>query len=189
MNTKATLTGKKVAILATHGFEESELTSPRDALKAADATVHVVSPESGDLQAFRHLEKGAKVAIDKGLSDAQAQDYDALVLPGGLFNPDQLRVNKEALALVQAFVKAGKPVAAICHGPWILADAGALEGRKVTSVPTIRKDIENAGATWVDEKVVVDNGIVTSRTPKDLDAFNAKLIEEITEGRHQRHAA
>lgn len=186
---KTTLNGKMIAILATHGFEESELTSPRDALKAAGATVHVVSPESGELQAFRHLEKGAKVSIDKDLSDAQAQDYDALVLPGGLFNPDQLRVNKEALALVQAFVKAGKPVAAICHGPWILADAGVIKGRKVTSVHTIRKDIENAGATWLDEAVVVDNGIVTSRTPKDLDVFNAKLIEEICEGRHERRAA
>lgn len=187
MNTK--ISGKKVAILVTHGFEESELTSPRDALKAAGATVHVVSPESGELQAFKHLEKGAKVAVDKSLSQARAEDYDALMLPGGLFNPDQLRADKDALAFVQAFLKAGKPVAAICHGPWILADAGALKGRKVTSVPTIRKDIENAGATWVDEEVVVDNGIVTSRTPKDLEAFNAKLIEEIAEGRHERRAA
>lgn len=184
-----TISGKKVAILATHGFEESELTSPRDALKAAGATVHIMSPESGELQAFKHLEKSVKVAVDKPLSGAKAEDYDAIVLPGGLFNPDQLRVNKEALAFVQAFVKAGKPVAAICHGPWILADAGVLKGRKVTSVPTIRKDIENAGANWVDEAVVVDNGIVTSRTPKDLDAFNAKLIEEISEGRHERRAA
>lgn len=184
-----TIQGETVAILATHGFEESELTSPRDALKAAGATVHIVSPESGELQAFKHLEKGQKVVVDKALSDSRADDYDAIVLPDGLFNPDQLRVNKDALAFVQAFVKAGKPVAAICHGPWILADAGVLKGRKVTSVPTIRKDIENAGANWVDEEVVVDNGIVTSRTPKDLDAFNAKLIEEITEGRHERRAA
>ncbi|MEZ5461444.1 type 1 glutamine amidotransferase domain-containing protein [Dokdonella sp.] len=181
--------GKKIAILATHGFEESELTSPRDALKAAGATVQVVSPESGELQAFRHLEKGVKVAVDKGLGEARAEDYDAVVLPGGLFNPDQLRVNEDALKFVKAFVKAGKPVAAICHGPWILADAGVLKGRKVTSVPTIRKDIENAGATWVDEEVVVDNGIVSSRTPKDLEAFNAKLIEEIGEGKHERRAA
>lgn len=187
MNTN--ISGKKVAILATHGFEESELTSPRDALKAAGATVHVVSPESGELQAFKHLEKGIKVGVDKVLAQARAEDYDALMLPGGLFNPDQLRTNKDALAFVQAFLKAGKPVAAICHAPWILADAGALKGRKVTSVPTIRKDIENAGATWVDEEVVVDNGIVTSRTPKDLEAFNAKLIEEIAEGRHDRRAA
>lgn len=185
----AMIPNKKVAILATHGFEESELTSPRDALTRAGAVVHVISPESGELQAFRHLEKGVTVSVDKGLKDARVEDYDALVLPGGLFNPDQLRVNPDALALVQAFVKMGKPVAAICHGPWILADAGLLEGRKVTSVPTIRKDIENAGATWVDEAVVVDNGIVTSRTPKDLDAFNAKLIEEIGEGRHERRAA
>ena len=184
-----TISGKKIAILATHGFEESELTSPRDALKAAGATVHIVSPESAELQAFKHLEKGIKVSVDKPLSEAKAEDYDALVLPGGLFNPDQLRVNKQALAFVQAFVKAGKPVAAICHGPWILADAGVLKNRKVTSVPTIRTDIENAGANWVDEEVVVDNGIVTSRTPKDLGAFNAKLIEEIGEGQHERRAA
>ena len=183
------INGKKVAILATHGFEESELTSPRDALKAAGATVEIVSPESGELQAFRHLEKGQKVGVDKALGEARVEDYDALVLPGGLFNPDQLRVNPSALQFVQAFIKAGKPVAAICHAPWILVDAGALKGRKVTSVPTIRKDIENAGANWVDEAVVVDNGIVTSRTPKDLDAFNAKLIEEIGEGRHARKAA
>ncbi|MGB0132663.1 type 1 glutamine amidotransferase domain-containing protein [Dokdonella sp.] len=184
-----TIQGKNVAILATHGFEESELVSPRDALKAAGAMVHVVSPESGELQAFRHLEKGSKVSVDKTLSEVQAEDYDAIVLPGGLFNPDQLRVNEQALTFVQAFVKAGKPVAAICHGPWILADAGVLKGRKVTSVPNIRKDIENAGATWVDEEVVVERGIVTSRTPKDLEAFNAKLIEEICEGKHERRAA
>ena len=183
------LNGKKVAILATHGFEESELTSPRDALKAAGASVEIVSPESGELQAFRHMEKGQKVAVDTALGKAKADDYDALVLPGGLFNPDQLRVNADALKFVQAFVRPGKPVAAICHGPWILADAGALKGRKVTSVPTIRKDIENAGASWVDQEVVVDNGIVSSRTPKDLDDFNAKLIEEIGEGRHARRAA
>ncbi|MBX3699081.1 MAG: type 1 glutamine amidotransferase domain-containing protein [Dokdonella sp.] len=187
MNTN--IQGKKVAILATHGFEESELTSPRDALKAVGATVEVVSPEAGELQAFKHFEKGQKVAVDKALGQARCEDYDAIVLPGGLFNPDQLRVNADALKFVQAFVKAGKPVAAICHGPWILADTGVLKGRKITSVPTIRKDIENAGATWVDEAVVVDNGIVTSRTPKDLDAFNAKLIEEIGEGRHERRAA
>lgn len=181
--------GKKVAILATHGFEESELTSPRDALKAAGATVHVVSPETGELQAFKHFEKGVKLSVDKALRDARVEDYDAIVLPGGLFNPDRLRVNADALRLVQAFVRSGKPVAAICHGPWTLADAGVLKGRKVTSVPTIRKDIENAGAIWIDEQVVVDKGIVTSRTPKDLDAFNAKLIEEIGEGKHERRAA
>mgnify|MGYP002663722023 CR=1 FL=1 len=181
--------GKKVAILATDGFEESELTSPKEALEKAGATVHVVSPKAGPLQAFRHFEHGIKVEVDKPLKHADAADYDAIVLPGGLFNPDQLRVDEHALAFVNAFVKAGKPVAAICHAPWILADAGALKGRKVTSVPTIRKDIENAGATWVDEEVVVDNGIVTSRTPKDLEAFNAKLIEEIGEGKHERRAA
>lgn len=181
--------GKKVAILATHGFEESELTNPRDVLRAARASVGMVSPESGELQAFRHTEKCRKVTIDTARGRARTEDDDALVLPGGLFNPDQLRVNADALEFVQAFVRAGKPVAAICHGPWILADAGATKDRKVTSLPTIRKDIENAGASCSDEEVVVDNGIVASRPPKELDAFNAKLIEEFGEGRHARRAA
>ena len=181
--------GKHVAILATHGFEESELTEPMKALKDAGATVHVVSPETGEIQGFKHFEKGMKVKVDKLLDNTRTANYDALVLPGGLFNPDKLRVNEKALELVRGFVREGKPIAAICHGPWILADAGALKGRKVTSVPSIRKDMENAGAQWVDEQVVVDNGIITSRTPKDLKAFNAKLIEEIGEGQHERKAA
>lgn len=181
--------GKNVAILATHGFEESELTEPMKALKEAGANVHVVSSESGEIQGFKHFEKGTKVKVDKQLDNTRADNYDALVVPGGLFSPDKLRVNEKALDLVRGFARAGKPIAAICHGPWILADAGALKGRKATSVPNIRKDIENAGAHWVDEEVVVDNGIITSRTPKDLKAFNAKLIEEIGEGRHERKAA
>ncbi|MGA9342497.1 MAG: type 1 glutamine amidotransferase domain-containing protein [Rhodanobacteraceae bacterium] len=187
MNTR--IEGTKVVILATHGFEESELTEPLKALKNAGAEVHVASPESGEIQGFKHFDKGLKVKVDRPLADIRAADYDAVVLPGGLFNPDKLRTNEIALNLVRDFLKAGKPIAAICHGPWILADAGALRDRTVTSVPTIRRDIENAGATWVDKEVVVDNGIVTSRTPKDLAAFNAKLIEEISEGRHDRKAA
>lgn len=183
---KTTLQGKTVAILAADGFEESELTK---ALKEAGADVHVVSLEAGSIQGFRHFDKGESVTVDRTLSDAKAADYDALVVPGGLFNPDALRGEEKALAFVKSIASAGKVVAAICHGPWVLADAGLLDGREVTSVSTIRKDLENAGALWADKPVVTDKGIVTSRTPKDLDAFSAKVIEEIAEGRHLRRAA
>lgn len=186
---KSTLQGKTVAILAADGFEESELTHPLKALKDAGATVHVVSPSSGTVQGFRHFDKGTSVDVDRTLAEAKAADYDALVVPGGLFNPDALRGNDKAIAFVKTIAGAGKVVAAICHGPWVLADAGLLDGREVTSVATIRKDLENAGALWADKPVVTDNGIVTSRTPKDLDVFSAKVIEEIAEGRHQRRAA
>lgn len=187
-----TLTGKRVAILATHGFEQSELTDPMRALREEGADVDVVSPEDGPIQGFKHFDKGVEVAVDTILHDADAKDYDALVIPGGLFNPDALRVDDDALAFTRAFFASGKPVAAICHGPWVLANAGVLQGRSVTSVPNIRKDLENAGASWSDDEVVVDQGLVTSRTPKDLPAFCAKLIEEIAEGEHrgqQRSAA
>lgn len=183
------LKGNTVAILAADGFEESELTHPLQALKDAGATVHVVSPSAGSVQGFRHFDKGASVPVDRTLDQARAQDYDALVVPGGLFNPDALRGNDKALAFVKAIAADGKVVAAICHGPWVLADAGLLKGREVTSVGSIRKDLENAGALWADKPVVTDNGIVTSRTPKDLDAFSAKVIEEIAEGRHARRRA
>ncbi|MGA9335115.1 MAG: type 1 glutamine amidotransferase domain-containing protein [Rudaea sp.] len=186
---KTNITDAKIVILATNGFEESELTEPIKALKDAGAVVQVIAPEAGEIQGFRHFEKGATVRVDKQLADARAKDYDALVLPGGLANPDALRVNASALDLIREFARAGKVIAAICHAPWLLADAGLLNGRTMTSVPTIRKDMENAGAKWLDEPVVVDNGFVTSRTPKDLAAFNAKLIEEISEGRHQRKVA
>jgi protease I len=186
------LSGKRVAILATHGFEESELTEPMRALREHQADVDVVSPERGEVQGFKHFDKGESVAVDTLLADADPKDYDALVIPGGLFNPDALRVDDDALAFTRAFFEAGKPVAAICHGPWVLANAGVLEGRSVTSVPNIRKDLENAGAKWSDDEVVVDQGLVTSRTPDDLPAFCAKLVEEIAEGKHrgqQRSAA
>ena len=186
---KTTLQGKTVAILAADGFEESELTHPLKALKEAGADVHVVSLEAGSIQGFRHFDKGESVKVDRTLSDAKAADYDALVVPGGLFNPDALRGEEKALAFVKSIAGAGKVVAAICHGPWVLADAGLLDGREVTSVSTIRKDLENAGALWADKPVVTDKGIVTSRTPKDLDAFSAKVIEEIAEGRYLRRAA
>jgi protease I len=179
------LAGKRVAILAADGFEQSELLEPKRALEEHEATVDVVSPEAGKVQGFKHFDKGEQVGVDVKLSDADAGDYDALVIPGGLFNPDTLRIDETALAFAREFFKAGKPVAAICHGPWVLANAGVLEGRTVTSVPNIRKDLENAGATWQDEEVVVDQGLITSRTPDDLPAFCAKLVEEIDEGRHR----
>ncbi len=178
------LTGKRVAILATDGFEQSELLEPMRALREHEAEVDVVSPKGGEVQGFKHFDKGQAVPVDVELAQADAARYHALVIPGGLFNPDSLRVDEQALAFVRAFFEAGKPVAAICHGPWVLANADVLKGRTVTSVPNIRRDLENAGAKWVDEEVVVDEGLVTSRTPDDLPAFCAKLVEEIDEGRH-----
>jgi protease I len=178
------LNGKRVAIVATHGFEETELTEPLKALRAAGAEVDVVSPESGAIQGFKHFERGVQVPVDMSIDAVDAKRYDALVIPGGLFNPDQLRVNDMVLDFVRGFFSAGKPVGAICHGPWVLVNAEVVQGRRMTSVPTIRKDLENAGVDWVDEEVVVDNGLVTSRTPKDLKAFCAKLVEEFGEGRH-----
>jgi protease I len=178
------LNGKRVAIVATNGFEETELTEPLKALRAAGAEVDVVSPESGAIQGFKHFERGVQVPVDMSIDAVDAKRYDALVIPGGLFNPDQLRVNDMVLDFVRGFFSAGKPVGAICHGPWVLVNAEVVQGRQMTSVPTIRKDLENAGVDWVDEEVVVDNGLVTSRTPKDLKAFCAKLIEEFGEGKH-----
>ncbi|MGY2461832.1 type 1 glutamine amidotransferase domain-containing protein [Vreelandella sp. H-I2] len=183
------LNDKRVAILATDGFEESELSSPRDALKQAGAEVHVVTPKGDDIRAWAKTDWGDTYKSDKALADVNEADYHALVVPGGVFNPDELRTNEDALSFVKAFFESGKPVAAICHGPWILINAGVVDGRRMTSVPSIAQDLRNAGAEWVDEQVVVDSGLVTSRTPKDLDAFNAKLIEEIQEGRHSgQHA-
>lgn len=178
------LSGKRVAILVADGFEQSELLEPLRVLREHQAEVDIVSPADGKVQGFEHFDKGQQVEVDVPLAEADAADYDALVVPGGLFNPDALRVEQPALAFTRAFFDAGKPVAAICHGPWVLANAGVLEGRTLTSVPNIRKDLENAGARWVDDEVVVDNGLVTSRTPEDLPAFCAKLVEEIAEGRH-----
>src|SRR5690606_3781217 len=182
------LTGKRVAILATDGFEQSELLEPVKALKEHRADVDIVSPRDGKLQGFKHFDKDERVTVDVQLAQADAGRYDALVIPGGLFNPDALRVDEQALAFTREFFKAGKPVAAICHGPWVLANADVLKGRTVTSVPNIRQDLENAGAKWVDEDVVVDQGLITSRTPDDLPAFCAKLVEEIDEGRHRGQA-
>ncbi|HTI59184.1 type 1 glutamine amidotransferase domain-containing protein [Mucilaginibacter sp.] len=180
----ASLSNRKVAILTEEGFEQVELTSPKEALEAAGAKVDVVSPRSGKIKAWNHTDWGIEINVDKELSSASPDDYDALVLPGGVLNPDKLRQNKEAVAFVSAFLDEGKPVAAICHGPQMLIETGMIGGRTLTSYPSLQTDLRNAGANWVNEEVVVDNGLVTSRTPKDLDAFNKKAIEEIGEGAH-----
>lgn len=178
------LEGKKVAILATNGFEQSELEKPLNALKEAGATVHVVSPEKGKIKSWKEKNWGDEFTVDVILDEAKADDYDALVLPGGVINPDQLRVNEKAVKFAGSFLEIGKPVAAICHGPWTLIETGRLKGKKMTSFKSIKTDLENAGVNWVDEEVVVDEGLVTSRSPKDLEAFCKKMIEEIREGVH-----
>lgn len=184
MNDK--LKEKKVAILATDGFEQSELVEPKKALEEAGATAHIVSPESGEIKGWDEDDWGDSFSVDVTLAEANAEDYDALVLPGGVINPDKLRTDEKALELIRDFFRQGKPVAAICHGPWSLINAEVVEGREMTSYHTIRKDLENAGAKWRDSEVVVDNGLVTSRNPDDLPAFCDKLIEEIREGKHDR---
>ncbi|MDF2430924.1 MAG: protease [Mucilaginibacter sp.] len=178
------LSNRKVVILTEEGFEQVELTSPKEALEAAGATVHVVSPHTGKIKAWDKTNWGIEVEVDRQLSEVSPDDYDALVLPGGVLNPDKLRQNKDAVAFVSAFLDEGKPVAAICHGPQMLIETGMIQGRKLTSYPSLQTDLKNAGAEWVDEEVVVDNGLITSRTPADLDAFNSKTIEEIAEGIH-----
>ncbi|MVA97537.1 DJ-1/PfpI/YhbO family deglycase/protease [Nitratireductor sp. CAU 1489] len=183
------LSGKHVAILATHGFEQSELEVPLQKLKQAGANVHVIAPESGEIKGWDDKDWGRAVRVDKTLEEANAADYDALVLPGGQINPDLLRVEKDAIALIAAFWKAGKPIGAICHAPWLLVEAGIVKDRKLTSYPSIRTDVVNAGGKWQDGAVVTDQGLVTSRHPGDLEAFCAKLAEEIAEGRHGRRAA
>jgi protease I len=179
------LDGKKVAILvATEGIEQVELVEPRKALEDAGATVTLVATEAGEVQAYNHLDKGDTFTADKAASDVSAGDYDALMLPGGVANPDALRTDADAVAFVRGFFDAGKPVAAICHAPWTLIEADVVKGRKVTSWPSLQTDLRNAGAEWVDEEVVVDQGLVTSRKPDDLPAFNAKMVEEFCEGEH-----
>jgi protease I len=178
------LSGKKVAILAADGFEEVELTKPRAALDEAGAQTTVVSLKPGKIQGMNHADKGETVPVDQTLDEAKPGDFDALLIPGGLMNPDSLRSSEEALEFVRHFFREGKPVAAICHAPWVLIDAGVIRGRTVTSWPAIKTDVRNAGAHWVDQEVVVDNGLVTSRKPDDILAFNKKMIEEFCEGRH-----
>jgi protease I len=179
------LDGQRVAVLATDGFEQSELEKPVEALRAEGATVDVVSLKTGAIQGMEHDEKGRKTTVDKEISSADAADYDALVLPGGVANPDTLRTVPKAVDFVRSFAEANKPIAAICHGPWTLINAEAVEGRKMTSWPSLQVDLENAGADWVDEEVVVDRGLVTSRNPGDLPAFCDKMIETFAEGRRQ----
>jgi protease I len=178
------LRNKRVAVLAENGFEQSELIEPRKALQEAGATADVVSPQSGKIKGWNHTDWGDEVAVDRRLEDARADEYDALLLPGGVMNPDKLRMNPRAVQFVKHFVDAGKPIAAICHGPWPLIEAGAVRGRRVTSWPSLQTDLRNAGAEWVDQEVVTDRGLVTSRKPDDIPAFNRKMIEEFAEGRH-----
>lgn len=187
MNTiEHNLDGKKVAILATNGFEQDELFSPLEALRTANAEVKIVSPEKDQIKGWKYTDWGKKINVDVPLEEARPEDFDALVLPGGVINPDHLRREPAAVRFVKAFFQTGKPVAAICHGPQMLIEADVVRGRKLTSFPSIKTDLKNAGANWVDEEAVVDNGLVTSRSPDDLTAFNAKMIEEIAEGIHMR---
>jgi protease I len=174
----------KVLILATNGFEQDELLVPQRKLKEAGAQVDVVSPEKGKIRGWKLKDWGESVAVDKSLDDADADDYDAIVLPGGQINPDLLRVNQQALQLIRSFLDSGKIVAAVCHAPWLLVELNAVRGREVTSYHSIKTDVINAGGKWVDRAVVTDQGIITSRNPDDLEAFSAKIIEEIEEGSH-----
>jgi len=174
--------GKSVAILVADGFEQVELTSPQEAMRKAGITTVIVSPQWPTVRGWNHFEKGDSFPVELEVDDAKAVDFDGLLLPGGVVNPDQLRTNRHAVRFVREFFTAHKPVAAICHGPWTLIDAGAVSGRRLTSYKSLRMDLINAGAEWVDEEVVVDQGLVTSRTPADLKAFNRRMLEEITEG-------
>jgi len=180
------LQGKKIAILATDGFEEDELLKPLHALEAAGAQVDVVSPNGGWIKGWKHTDWGEEVAVDVELRKAHPDEYDALVLPGGVMNPDKLRQTPEAVQFIRHFVDAKKPIGAICHGPWTLIEAGAVRGRTMTSWPSLKTDLSNAGARWVDEEVVVDDGIVTSRKPDDLPAFNEKIVSEFSKPPRRR---
>jgi protease I len=183
------LKGKRVAFLFTEGAEQVEVQKPLEAVKNAGADVDIVSLEEGDVEMWQHFDKGETIKADRAVSDVSSSDYDALVLPGGVANPDQLRADQDAVKFVRGFFEEGKPAGVICHGPWLLAEADVVRGRKVTSWPSLQTDLRNAGADWVDQEVVVDNGLVTSRQPDDLPAFCAKIVEEFAEGRHEQQKA
>ena len=183
------LNGKRVAILATDGVEQVELTEPRKALDQAGAKTVVVSPKSGKIKGWQHDHWGDEIPVELSLDSANAETFDALLLPGGVMNPDHLRMNRKAVQFVKSFFDAGKPVAAICHGPWLLVEADVVRGRSVTSWPSLQTDLRNAGADWVDREVVTDEGLVTSRKPDDIPAFNRKMIDEFAEGKHSKQAA
>jgi protease I len=180
------LKAKRVAALVDNGFEQVELTEPVKALRDAGAKVEIVSPQRDRVKGWQHTKWGDEFDVDRPLESARPDEYDALLLPGGVMNPDRLRMNPTAVEFVRSFVNAGKPIAAICHGPWTLVEAGGVSGRRMTSWPSLRTDLRNAGANWVDEEVVVDRGLVTSRKPDDIPAFNQKMIEEFVEGVHGR---
>jgi len=184
-----TLNGRKVAILVADGFEQVEMTEPRKALQDAGAETRIVSPAQGQVQGWNHYDKADKFTVDVKLDQAEADQFDALLLPGGVANPDQLRIMPRAVEFVRSFVAAGKPIAVICHGPWTLVEAGVVKGRKMTSWPSLKTDLANAGAQWVDQEVVVDDGVVSSRKPADLPAFNRRMVEEFARGAHGRGAA
>ncbi len=183
------LSGKKVAILVENGFEQVELTKPKAALEEAGAQTHIISPNEDEVKGWNHTDWGDTFDVDVPLKDAKAGDYDALLLPGGVMNPDKLRTSESALQFIRSFFQSHKPVAAICHGPWTLIEAGVAKGRKMTSYHSIQTDLKNAGVDWVDQEVVVDNGLVTSRNPDDIPAFNRKMVEEIAEGKHEKQLA
>jgi protease I len=182
------LKGRRVAILATDGFEQVELTEPREALRSAGADAQVVAPKGGEIQGWNHHDKGDRVKVDRTLEAVRADDYDALVLPGGVISPDALRLDPKAIGFIRAFVHAGKPIAAICHGPWTLIDAGGVKGKRMTSWPSLKADLENAGADWVDEEAVRDDRLVTSRNPDDLPAFCREMIRLFAEVRQPQPA-
>ncbi|HBX60568.1 MULTISPECIES: type 1 glutamine amidotransferase domain-containing protein [unclassified Methylophaga] len=188
-NNSKSLQGKKIAFLVTDGFEQIELTTPWEQIKLAGAETELIALEEGKVHGFNHLDKGDAFQVDKSVADASADDYDGLVLPGGVANPDALRTDENAVDFVRAFFTEQKPVAAICHAPWTLVEADVVHGRKLTSWPSLRTDIKNAGGNWVDQEVVVDQGLVTSRKPDDLEAFCSKAIEEFAEGKHDRQRA
>ena len=183
------LKGKKIAILVADGFEQVELTGPREALEAAGAEIEIVSPAEGEVQGWNHDEKADRFPVDMPLNLARSDDYDGLMLPGGVRNPDQLRMSTRAVEFVDGFFATGKPVAAICHAPWLLIETEVIKGKNITSWPSLKSDLTNAGARWVDREVVVDNGLITSRKPQDIPAFNKKMIEEFAEGRQSRRQA